>query len=174
VVSAIGHEVDVTLADLAADVRAPTPSAAAELVVPDRTDLLLRLQEQKIRLGSALQGRVAWARDDIQGLRDRIRPQKFVRKIEERRQYAADLAERLERACGTRTERERLLLAEMKAALAGRSPRAVLARGYCVAEKDGRVVRGTSGLKQEDRLKLRFYDGNSVVTVERVNHDGNL
>jgi exodeoxyribonuclease VII large subunit len=62
----------------------------------------------------------------------------------------------------------------MKAALAGRSPRAVLARGYCVAEKDGRVVRGTSGLKQEDRLKLRFYDGNSVVTVERVNHDGNL
>jgi exodeoxyribonuclease VII large subunit len=174
VVSAIGHEVDVTLADLAADVRAPTPSAAAELVVPDRTDLLLRLQEQKIRLGSALQGRVAWARDEIRGLRDRIRPQKFVRKIEERRQYTADLAERLERACGTRTERERLLLAEMKAALAGRSPRAVLARGYCVAEKDGRVVRGTAGLRQEDRLKLRFYDGNSVVTVERVNHDGNL
>jgi exodeoxyribonuclease VII large subunit len=174
VVSAIGHEVDVTLADLAADMRAPTPSAAAELVVPDRNDLLCRLQEYRIRLGSALQGRVAWAREEILGLRDRLRPQKFVRKIEERRQYSADLAERLERACGNRIERERLLLAEMKSALEGRSPRAVLARGYCVAEKDGRVVRGAGGMKKEDRLKLRFYDGSSEVTVERVDYDGNL
>ena len=56
VVSAIGHEVDVTLADLAADVRAPTPSAAAELVVPDRNVLSLRLQELRVRMNSVLLG----------------------------------------------------------------------------------------------------------------------
>jgi exodeoxyribonuclease VII large subunit len=174
VVSAIGHEVDVTLADLAADVRAPTPSAAAELVVPDRTALLLRLQEYKIRIGTALQGRVAWAREEMQGLRDRLRPQKFARKIGERRQYTADLAERLERACGTSIERERLLLAGMKTALEGRSPLAVLARGYCVAEKDGELVKGTRTIVKDDRLKIRFYDGSSQVIVERVDHDRNV
>lgn len=174
VVSAIGHEVDITLADLAADVRAPTPSAAAELVVPDRTALLLRLQEYKIRIGTALQGRVAWAREEMLALRDRLRPQKFARKIGERRQYTADLAERLERACSTRIERERLLLAGMTTALEGRSPLAVLARGYCVAEKGGELVKGTRTLVKDDRLKIRFYDGSSQVIVERVDHDRNV
>jgi exodeoxyribonuclease VII large subunit len=174
VVSAIGHEVDVTLADLAADVRAPTPSAAAELVVPDRNVLFLRLQELRVRMDSALLGRVAWAKEEITGLRDRLRPQRFLRRLDERKTATADLSDRLERGLHTRIERERLILAEMKAALEGRSPRTVLARGYCVAEKDGRVVRGTVNLIKDDRLKLRFYDGSSEVTVEHVDYDGNL
>lgn len=174
VVSAIGHEVDVTLADLAADVRAPTPSAAAELVVPDRNVLSLRLQELRVRMDSVLLGRVSWAKEEITGLRDRLRPQRFLRRLDERKTATADLADRLERGFSTRLERERLLLAELRAALEGRSPRAVLARGYCVAEKDGQVVRRTGGIRKEDRLKLRFYDGSSEVTVERVDHDGNV
>jgi len=174
VVSAIGHEVDITLADLAADVRAPTPSAAAELVVPDRNVLSLRLQELRVRMDTALLGRVAWAKEEIISLRDRLRPQRFLRRLDDRKTATADLADRLERGLHTRLERDRLLLAELRAALVGRSPRAVLARGYCIAEKDGRVVRGAENIRKEDRLKLRFYDGSSTVTVERVDHDGNI
>jgi exodeoxyribonuclease VII large subunit len=174
VVSAIGHEVDVTLADLAADVRAPTPSAAAELVVPDRNLLALRLQELRVRMDSALLGRISWANEEITVLRDRLRPQRFLRRLDERKSATADLAERLLRGFSTLLERDRLLLRELRAALDGRSPCAVLARGYCVAEKDGRVVRGAVEIRKEDRLNLRFYDGNSKVTVERVDHDGNL
>jgi len=174
VVSAIGHEVDVTLADLAADVRAPTPSAAAELVVPDRNILALRLQELRVRMDSVLLGRISWANEEVAGLRDRLRPQRFLRRLDERKSATADLAERLLRGLSTLLERDRLLLAELRAALDGRSPRAVLARGYCVAEKDGRVVRGAIDIRKEDRLKLRFYDGSSEVTVERVDHDRNL
>lgn len=174
VVSAIGHEVDVTLADLAADIRAPTPSAAAELVVPDRNILLLQLAELRDLMGSALLGRLAWAKEEVVGLRDRLRPRRFAVKIEERQQFTADLADRLERALSTRLDRERLLLAEMRTALEGRSPLAVLARGYCVAEKDGDVVKGTGMLAEKDRLRLRFYDGRSQVIVERVDHDGNV
>jgi exodeoxyribonuclease VII large subunit len=174
VVSAIGHEVDVTLADLAADVRAPTPSAAAELVVPDRNVLFLRMQELRVRMDTALLGRVAWAKEEIGGLRDRLRPQRFLRRLDERKTAMADLSDRLERSLSTLLERERLLLRELRAGLEGRSPRAVLARGYCVAEKDGRVVRGTGNIRKEDRLKLRFYDGSSNVIVEHVDHDGNL
>ncbi|MFA6224930.1 MAG: exodeoxyribonuclease VII large subunit [Methanoregula sp.] len=174
VVSAIGHEVDVTLADLAADLRAPTPSAAAELVVPDRAILLRQIHELKSQLKATLQGRIAWAREELTGMRDRLRPQRFLPRIEERKTTTADLADRLERACVTRIERERLLLAEVKTALESRSPIAVLALGYCVAEKNGLIVKSAGGLAQNDRMKIRFYDGNTDVIVERVDHDRNV
>jgi exodeoxyribonuclease VII large subunit len=174
VVSAIGHEVDVTLSDLAADIRAPTPSAAAELVVPDRLVLTARLQELRGQLNTALLARVAWAGDEISDLRDRLRPQRFLRKIEEREQNTADLSERLERAFSNRLGRERLLLAEMRTALDSRNPVAVLTRGYCVAEKEGRVVKSAGTITKGDRMNIRFYDGSSLVTVEDVNHERDL
>ncbi|PKG33966.1 exodeoxyribonuclease VII large subunit [Methanoregula sp.] len=174
VVSATGHEVDVTLADLAADLRAPTPSAAAELVVPDRNALRLQLFELRDLMGSALLGRLAWAKEEISGLRDRLRPRRLAQKIGERQQFTADLAERLERAVSTRLERDHLVLAGMRTALESHNPVAVLARGYCVAEKDGTIVKSTGRLAEKDRLRLRFYDGSSQVIVERVNHDGNI
>jgi exodeoxyribonuclease VII large subunit len=174
VVSAIGHEVDVTLSDLAADLRAATPSAAAELVVPDRIVLTTRLQELKSLLNASLQARVAWARDEIADMRDRLRPQRFSRKLEERTQNLADLSDRLERAFSNRLGREHLLLAEMKTALDSRNPLAVLARGYCVAEKQGEVVRSSDAITKGDRMKIRFYNGSSQVFVERVDHERNL
>ncbi len=174
VVSAIGHEVDVTLADLAADLRAPTPSAAAEQVVPDRAVLLLRVYELKSLLTASLQGRISWSREELNGMRDRLRPRRFVHRIEERKNTTADLADRLGRACTTRMERERLQLAELKTALDSRSPFAVLARGYCVAEKNGVIVKSAGAIAKDDRMKIRFYDGNSDVVVERVDHERNL
>lgn len=174
VVSAIGHEVDVTLSDLAADLRAATPSAAAELAVPDRSVLTARLQEVKTRLNEALLDRVARAWDEISDIRDRLRPQRFSRRLEEQKQHTADLSDHLERALTHHLERERLLLAEMKTALESRNPLAVLARGYCVAEKEGAVVRGAGALRQGDRMKVRFYDGSSQVIVEHVDHERNL
>jgi exodeoxyribonuclease VII large subunit len=174
VVSAIGHEVDITLADLAADIRAPTPSAAAELVVPDRAVLLLHLQELQRQMSTSLLGRVTWARDEMTGLRDRLRPRRFLRKLEERKTATADLGDRLDRALQSRIGREHLIVKELKTALEGRSPLAVLARGYCIAEKDGVVVRGTGMIAEGDRMKLRMYDGSSRVIVERVENDGNV
>jgi exodeoxyribonuclease VII, large subunit len=174
VVSAIGHEVDVTLSDLAADLRAATPSAAAELVVPDRLVLTVRLQELKSQLNASLQARVVWAQDEVSDLRDRLRPQRFCRKIEERKQNLADLSDRLERAFSNRLEHERLLLKEMNTALDSRNPLAVLARGYCVAEKQGVIVRSADAITKGDSMNIRFYNGSSLVTVEQVDHERDL
>ncbi len=171
VVSAIGHEVDVTLADLAADMRAATPSAAAELVVPDRKILLGHLDELKIQAGGVLLDRIERAKTMISDLRDRLRPLRFVKKVDERKQATADTADRLERAYRTRIGREHLILSEITTALEGRNPLSVLARGFCVAEKDDRLVKSVDLLEQNDRLSIRFYDGRSHVIVERVEHD---
>jgi exodeoxyribonuclease VII large subunit len=174
VVSAIGHEVDVTLADLAADVRAATPSAAAELVVPDRGTLLEGLLEIRQRIRSLMQNRIGAEAEQVAGLRDRLRPLRYARKIGERKQYVADLAERLYRSSAARTEHERLLLDAMKSALTAHNPLAVLQRGYCVAEKDGRVVKSVGEIAAGDRVTVRFRDGSSRMNVESVNHDRNV
>ena len=136
--------------------------------------LTARLQEQKSQLNAALQARLTWAWDEISDLRDRLRPQRFLRKIEERKQYTADLSERLERALSNRLGRERLLLAQMRTALDSQNPVAVLARGYCVAEKQGRVVKSAGMVTKGDRMNIRFYDGSSQVTVEDVKHERDL
>ena len=174
VVSAIGHEVDVTLADLAADIRAATPSAAAELVVPDKKVLKVQVNELKDQMGALLLERIGQAKTAVSDLLDRLRPQRLMRKVDERKQASADLADRLERAFATRLERERLLLSEITTALAARDPLAVLARGFCVTEKDGRLIKSVDALAPKDRLMIRFYDGRSHVIVERVEHDGNI
>ncbi len=174
VVAAIGHEVDVTLADLAADIRAPTPSAAAELVVPDRQALLEWLVNLRSRMGTALDTRLTRARQITGDLRDRLRPQRLIRKIGERKQGIADLADRLEREFSARIERERHVLSELGGFLDAGNPKRLLERGYCVVEHDGNVVKRVAGIVKDDRLSVRFIDGKSLVIVERVEHDGNL
>ena len=170
VVSAIGHEIDITLSDLAADMRAATPSAAAELIVPDRKTLFARLKDLKNMMGSIMQTRIERERELINSHHDRLRPWRFGRKLEERKQNVADLSDRLGRGFATRIERERLILAGIGTALEGRNPLAVLARGYCVAEKAGKIVKSVSVLEKGDTVDIRFYDGTSDMTVERVKH----
>ena len=174
VISAIGHEVDVTLADLAADVRAPTPSAAAEIVVPDRKDLQIALEEMQNKLDVSLISLLNRSKKEVAGLKDRLRPQRFNRLVEEKRQLVTDLFDRLEHASTIRIERDKLMLAEMRTRLELGNPRAVLSRGYCVAEKDGSIVKSVTNLKKDDRLNIRFSDGRSRVITEGVEYDGNL
>ncbi|OPY37584.1 MAG: exodeoxyribonuclease VII large subunit [Methanoregula sp. PtaU1.Bin051] len=174
VVAAIGHEVDVTLADLAADIRAPTPSAAAELVVPDRQALFEWLINLRSRMATALDTRFIRAREMTGDLRDRLRPQRLIRRIEDKRQGIVDLADRLEREFSVRIERERHLLSELGGTLEAGNPKQILERGYCVVEKDGKVVKRIAGIIKDDRLNIRFIDGNGQVIVERVEHDGNV
>jgi len=174
VISAIGHEVDVTLSDLAADIRAPTPSAAAELVVQDRTVLLRQIRDLQLQMAGSLVSRIERAICELADLRDRLRPLRFARKIDERKQITADYADRLERALLTRIGREKLILAGMKTTLEAQNPLGILGRGYCIVEKNGRTVTSVASLAVQDRLNIRFSDGKSQVLVERVEHDPDI
>jgi exodeoxyribonuclease VII large subunit len=129
------------------------------------------MKDLKNVMTSLMNSRIGRERETITDLRDRFRPQRFARKVEERKQNVADLSDRLERAFATRLERERLLLTGMRTALEGRNPLAVLSRGYCVAEKAGIIVKSISVLDKGDKINIRFYDGRSDMTVERVEYE---
>ncbi len=171
VVSAVGHEVDTTLADYAADARAPTPSAAAELVVPDRAVLITALREYRRTMETILTGRHDRACRDIETLREHLHPRRLIRRLADRRQYIEDQRERLVVAAKSKISGGRLMLGTVQADLSGKNPLAVLARGYCVAEKDGQVIRSVGSLAKGDRIVLRMTDGRGKAVMEELHHD---
>jgi exodeoxyribonuclease VII large subunit len=174
VISAIGHEVDVTLADFAADVRAPTPSAAAELAVPDRAALIDELTRIRQQMAGSLTGLLERAGENLLGLRERLHPRRLGRKIADRRESADLIAERLLRSYLSRITKERLDIGRIQAILEGHNPGRALERGYCLVERDGSLVRSVAGITKGDCLLLKFRDGRAEVRVEKVKYDTDL
>ncbi len=171
VVSAIGHEVDVTLADFAADIRAPTPSAAAELVVPDRISVMESLAVQRKTMGNRLLGRLDRAGSDLCEVRERLAPRRISQRVTARREDVSVLSGRLERDILSRVVLERERLSAAAAVLAARNPAQLLRRGYCILQKDRRVIRSAGEIEEGDRLTLRMVDGRLKTRVEEVHLD---
>ena len=171
VVSAVGHEVDHVLSDLAADRRAPTPSAAAELVVPDKAELAREISGGRDRMSGSLEKKVRAAALLIEDLRLRLQPRRILKRINENREETSELGEDMTQAIRTRIERGRSELARLNALLDGRSPLTILSRGYCIAEKDGRVIRSAANLSAGDRIRLRMTGGGAKARIDEVYHD---
>lgn len=161
VVSAVGHEVDVSVADLVADVRAATPSHAAELVVPEQAALEAAFADLETRLRQAMARQVQARRERLRSLRLRDPRQRVV----EARIRCDELATRLSEAVGRDLLRRRAALASAAGRMGALSPLAVLERGYAVALKEGRAVRRSAELSAGDRLELRLHEGSVEVEV---------
>jgi len=168
VVSAVGHEIDVTIADMVADRRALTPSEAAELVTPDRDQLLQVLQAGRLRMQRLLERRLELARQrlrDLQGRRSLARPLEPIRVREER---LDDLEGRLSRAIRQQWNRARQRLDAGAARLDALSPLNVLARGYSLTrrEKDHLVLREPGQVEPGDRIVTVLAKGTIASRVE--------
>ncbi len=170
VVSAVGHEVDVTLSDLAADVRALTPSEAAERIVPSGDELRQSLALRQQRLLKALRRRAADCRQRLdQVASNRVFRRPFERVLAASREL--DLfSTRIARAIRERTGQARQRIAALTAQLASLSPLGVLSRGYSLTTRadDGRLLDDASLLSQGDQIRTRFARGEAISRVERI------
>lgn len=174
VISAVGHEVDTALCDFAADLRAPTPSAAAERAVPDRGEVLREVYGHHERMRALLLHRLAAATNEVEELRERMHPRRLTRRLHERMQRLAEHEDLLRRAAAARLQRDRAALAQVHADLAGRNPLAVLDRGYSIVESGGKVARSVHDLRPGDRVVLRMKDGECRAIVEETTYDGDV
>lgn len=160
VIAAVGHEIDVSIADLVADRRALTPSEAGELVVPSARDLRDGLVNTAQRLRQVLRDRLEKVRLRLSAVEARSVIQRPMTLVDQRRMDCELLAERATRAVNLITERHRHSLKHIAASLQALSPLQVLSRGYSLTQtSDGRVLRNADDVKPGDVLKTQLASG---------------
>ncbi len=177
VISAVGHEIDYTLTDLVADVRAPTPSAAAELVVRDAGDLRSRVRDLHGRLVDTMDRLITESDELLEGYGERYGLRRVEDLLTQHVQTIDDLEHGLGRETSQVFERHYADYRRLTATLDTLSPLSVLSRGYSIAQRvdSGEPVRDAGTLTQGDRLSIRLHKGQvgaTVDTVEPEDEDG--
>jgi len=169
VISGIGHETDFTLADFAADRRAPTPTGAAVLATPDAADLRVALRRQEERLVAAVAGQLAVCQNQFAGLNARLGRASPAWRVRNDRQRLDELQSRLVRAGMAHLQLRRAHQQSLAARLKALSPLAVLRRGYALVQTaKGGVVRQAAQLEVGQEIRVQLADGSAGVVVQSV------
>jgi len=173
VVTGVGHEIDFTIADFAADRRAPTPSAAAEIVTPDIEDLRATVAHSRERLLEAMQAGLDERRRRLEGEARFLATLSPLRRIDNARQRIDDLSGRGARACQQIVALQRERLDARRKALIAADPRAILARGYAIVERtrDGARLRRAADAAPGDTLDVHFAQGSLRAHVDAISEE---
>ena len=160
VISAVGHEPDVTIADFVADLRAATPSNAAELAVPDQNEVAVWLRQMEGRLAQAMGRKLESARKDLDRAARCRALQDPMNYVDDKRMVLDYQREKLAAGLNAALNREQQRFGQLASKLDALSPLKVLGRGYAIPRKaDGGVVRSVTDVAPGDPLKLRVADG---------------
>ena len=159
VISAVGHETDFTIADFVADLRAPTPSAAAELAVPNIADVELKLNTYQNRFRQALKKKTELMRLRYEKCMNSRVFKDPLQKVNENYMLIDRYVKSIQNSIIAKYKDIKLEAIKLYSKLDALSPLKTLARGYSIAEKDGKIVHKASELKKGDKLTLRFEDG---------------
>lgn len=169
VISAVGHETDFTIADFVADLRAPTPSAAAELAVYDYRSVLEAAGSLRERLHRAMWGKTELFRERLSGYQTKLSYVSPQNRLREDRQRLISLEEALETAMNLKIKEERQRLSVYLERFSGLSPLKKLNQGYSyVADERGKTVTSVDGIKEKDRLFISVTDGTIETEVSSI------
>lgn len=168
VISAVGHETDTTIADFVADLRAPTPSAAAEIAVPDVLAINEQLESVQARLRRSLMSKVRETRFKLKEYETRIRFLHPVSKLREQKQYVSELEERMRTQMRNQLQGARHTLAIYVERLRGLSPLEKLSRGFAYVKRDEVKLDSVKSVKVGDTLSIYLRDGEVQAKVTKV------
>lgn len=167
VISAVGHEPDITISDYVADLRAATPSNAAELAVPDSGELSAHLASQDIRLAQAMHKKLVRLSSRLAELASRRVFTDPMGYVDDKRMQIDSISERLESAASRAVMEKKHLLAKAAASLDALSPLKVLSRGYSIATGEkGMLIKSRGQLASGDQFKLTLIDGDVDCTAD--------
>ena len=165
VISAVGHETDFTIADFVADLRAPTPSAAAELAVPNITDIKLKLESYNNRYKLALKKKVEFMRLRYEKCMNSRAFKDPMQKINEKYMLVDIKIKSIQNSIINIYKDKKNYMMKNIAKLDALSPLKTLTRGYSLIELDGKIVKSVNELKKDDEINIRLVDGNSKAKV---------
>src|SRR3972149_1644768 len=170
VITGIGHETDFTLADFAADLRAPTPTGAAVLATPDAAEMRAALGSLLLHLDSAMVALIVASKRDTADILLRLGRLSPQRKVQDDRQRLDELLERAVRSLSAHQRLRHAQVDGLSSRLQALSPLAVLQRGYAVLRgPDGRILQSVSQVKPGDIVEARIQDGDLTAQVQQIN-----
>ena len=168
IISAVGHEPDVTISDFVADARASTPSNAAEIAVPDQADLLRWLRGAGERMARSETARLEAARQNLSALASKRVMTDGLAYVQDKRMDLVHLQQRLGDVTGALLGRRRQTFAALAASLDAMSPLAVLGRGYAVArDETGRILKSYQETAPGKRVTVTLGEGGFTAVVDR-------
>lgn len=166
ILSAVGHEIDFTIADFVADMRAPTPSAAAELVVRDREELVEIVRNFYYNAKEVLSNRLVSAKEKIRSLLGSYSFNKPFDLLRQFSQRVDELDRALRRMIGHRFILAQKHLLSLEQRISSLNPTAVLKRGYAIIQRNGELIASAKKLHSGDPVKMRFHDGQVPAKVQ--------
>ena len=172
VISAVGHETDTTIADYAADLRAPTPSAAAELAVYDYRQVQMGMQEYRLRMNRLLNQKIQVARLKLREYHTRLKYLHPRLKLQEQQQRLSEMEDRMKMLMEGKVRDARHRMALYVEVMKGLSPLQKLSHGYAYVEgRDKKAIKSISQVRNQDRLSIYVTDGILQATVEDVKEE---
>lgn len=169
VISAVGHETDFTIADFVADLRAPTPSAAAELAVPEMDAVYEAVRLESRRMKRALQSRVERMRANVKLFASAKAFRLLENRLMSERQSLDNTRELASRGAKERIMRARAELNQLSVKLRALDPSAVLERGYAIlTDENGRAISGVATMQAGDRVAIKMHDGTADAKIDQV------
>ena len=168
IISAVGHEVDFTICDFVSDLRAPTPSGAAELAVPNMSDIMINLEHLKIRLNESLNKKIDYNKLLLNNLKNSFVLKNPMLLYENKKQNIDLYFEKLNNMMNYRLERTNIKFSNLINKLELLNPLSVLSKGYSVTYKDDKVIKDASKLKKNDSVTIRLYNGLFEAKVEEI------
>lgn len=166
IISAVGHETDFTIADFVADLRAPTPSAAAELAVSDIYEVQRKIDTYQDRLRNSLIKKVELMKMRYEKVMASVVFKEPLRKVNDNYQKIDTIIKNLDTLIKTKQEKEKTKYIELVSKLDALSPLKTLYRGYSITEKNGKVVKSVEELEKGDKVLVRLSDGEKIATIE--------
>ena len=169
VISAVGHESDFTICDFVADKRAPTPSAAAELAVPDAADIVAALEKVKSRMGANLISRISAYRKNLRYLSEAGVLSDPLYIVNDRRMELGHLSEKLDLITEKKIDKAKTALIASLSKLEALNPLAVVARGFgVITDSDGNTLKSAENVSVGDTVNVKMKDGVLTATVENI------
>lgn len=166
VISAVGHETDFTISDFVADLRAPTPSAAAELAVPDKAELLNNLNFLLKHCNQAMVEILSGKRNELEYITSSVYLKNPLMLIRQKQMQFDSVTSRIRNSALLTLAEEKTRFAKAASALDSLSPFKVLARGYsAVTDADGKIISASKDIKKDDVINIKFSKGNAECIV---------
>lgn len=165
VISAVGHETDTTLIDFVSDLRAPTPSAAAELAVPDTASLSAAVDSYKNALDNAFATVIARKRHELMAIESELKNYAPSAALSAMREKLASNEIRLSEAMKSCIEKKKAVIGSRSAALDSLSPLKIMSRGYSLVYKENELIKSADELSEGDRITVRFADNEASAVI---------